>query len=294
MTTATRPATDRASQHEPRRRALGIDRRPGFLTYGILLAIFIGGAYPLWWSFVAGSSDSTVLTATWPPLLPGGQFWTNISAVLDTVPFWQALANSIIVATVITLSVVAFSTLAGYAFAKLRFRGREGLMVFVVGTLAVPTQLGIIPLFMVMKQFGWTGTLGAVIVPTLVTAFGVFFMRQYLVDVIPEELIEAARVDGANMIRTFWHIGVPAARPAMAILGLFTFMTAWTDYLWPLLVAPQNPTLQVALSQLQSAKYVDYAIVLAGAVLATIPLLILFVLAGRQLVSGIMAGAVKG
>lgn len=294
MTTAIRSATDRPAQREPRRRALGIDRRPGFLTYGILLAIFIGGAYPLWWSFVAGSSDSTVLTATWPPLLPGGQFWKNIGAVLDTVPFWQALANSIIVSTVITLSVVAFSTLAGYAFAKLRFRGREGLMVFVVGTLAVPTQLGIIPLFMVMKQFGWTGTLGAVIVPTLVTAFGVFFMRQYLVDVIPEELIEAARVDGANMIRTFWHVGVPAARPAMAILGLFTFMTAWTDYLWPLLVAPQNPTLQVALSQLQSAKYVDYSIVLAGAVLATIPLLVLFVLAGRQLVSGIMAGAVKG
>ncbi|WP_285117459.1 carbohydrate ABC transporter permease [Leifsonia sp. fls2-241-R2A-40a] len=271
-----------------------MDRRPGFLTYGILLALFVGGAYPLWWSFVAGSSNSTVLTSTWPPLLPGGQFWTNVGEVLDTVPFWLALGNSIIVASLITLSVVTFSTLAGYAFAKLRFRGREGLMVFVVATLAVPTQLGIIPLFMVMKQFGWTGTLGAIIVPTLVTAFGVFFMRQYLVDVIPDELIEAARVDGASMIRTFWHVGVPAARPAMAILGLFTFMTAWTDYLWPLLVAPQNPTLQVALSQLQSAKYVDYSIVLAGAVLATIPLLILFVLAGRQLVSGIMAGAVKG
>ncbi|MEN0086520.1 MAG: carbohydrate ABC transporter permease [Leifsonia sp.] len=292
--TTTRPARTERTARAPKRKALGIDRRPGFLTYGILLALFIGGAYPLWWSFVAGSSNSTVLTSTWPPLLPGGQFWTNVGQVLDTVPFWLALGNSIIVASVITVSVVAFSTLAGYAFAKLRFRGREGLMVFVVATLAVPTQLGIIPLFMVMKQFGWTGTLGAVIVPTLVTAFGVFFMRQYLVDVIPEELIEAARVDGANMIRTFWHVGVPAARPAMAILGLFTFMTAWTDYLWPLLVAPQNPTLQVALSQLQSAKYVDYSIVLAGAVLATIPLLILFVLAGRQLVSGIMAGAVKG
>src|SRR6185437_178356 len=156
-----------AKAREPRRKALGIDRRPGFLTYGLLLAVFIGGAYPLWWSFVAGSSDSTVLTATWPPLLPGGQFWTNVGAVLDTVPFWQALGNSIIVSTVITVSVVAFSTLAGYAFAKLRFRGREGLLVFVIGTLAVPTQLGIIPLFMVMKQFGWTGTLGAVIVPTL-------------------------------------------------------------------------------------------------------------------------------
>ncbi|THG32500.1 carbohydrate ABC transporter permease [Glaciibacter flavus] len=288
---------DTRASNPPRqrkRRALGIERRPGFLTYGLLIALFLGGAYPLWWSFVVGSSDNKVLGDTWPPLLPGGRFWDNVASVLDTVAFWQALANSVIVATVITASVVFFSTLAGYSFAKLRFRGREGLMVFVIATLAVPTQLGIIPLFMLMKQFGWTGTLGAVIVPTLVTAFGVFFMRQYLVDVIPDELIEAARVDGANMFSTFWHVGLPAARPAMAILGLFTFMTAWTDYLWPLLVSPQNPTLQVALSQLQSAKYVDYSIVLAGAVMATIPLLVLFILAGRQLVSGIMAGAVKG
>jgi cellobiose transport system permease protein len=273
---------------------MGIDRRPGWFTYAILIVIFVGGAYPLWWSYISGSSPSSVLSAQWPPLLPGGLFWKNVGEVFDTVPFWLALGNSIIVSTIITVSVVFFSTLAGYAFAKLKFRGREGLMVFVIATLAVPTQLGIIPLFMVMKQFGWTGTLGAVIIPTLVTAFGVFFMRQYLVDVIPDELIEAARVDGASMIRTFWHVGMPAARPAMAILSLFTFMTAWTDYLWPLLVVPQNPTLQVALSQLQSAKYVDYSIVLAGAVMATIPLLILFILAGRQLVSGIMAGAVKG
>jgi cellobiose transport system permease protein len=273
---------------------MGIDRRPGWFTYAVLFVIFVGGAYPLWWSYIAGSSPSSVLSAQWPPILPGRLFWKNVIAVFDTVPFWLALGNSIIVSGVITISVVFFSTLAGYSFAKLKFRGREGLMVFVIGTLAVPTQLGIIPLFMLMKQFGWTGTLGAVIVPTLVTAFGVFFMRQYLLDVIPDELIEAARMDGASMISTFWHVGVPAARPAMAILALFTFMTAWTDYLWPLLVVPQNPTLQVALSQLQSAKYVDYSIVLAGAVMATIPLLLMFVLAGKQLVSGIMAGAVKG
>ena len=286
------PGTVRAPR---RRRGSGIfGSRPGFLTYGLLLAFFVGSAYPLWWSFVVGSRDTTALTSTWPPLLPGGRFWINVGEVFATVPFWQALGNSILVSSVITFSVLTFSTLAGYAFAKLRFRGRDGLMVFVIATLAVPTQLGIIPLFMLMKEFGWTGTLGAVIVPTLVTAFGVFFMRQYLVDVIPDELIEAARVDGASMIGTFWHVGVPAARPAMAILGLFTFMTAWTDYLWPLLVVPQNPTLQVALSQLQSARYVDYTIVLAGAVLATIPLLVLFIAAGRQLISGIMQGAVKG
>ncbi|MCW4466877.1 carbohydrate ABC transporter permease [Glutamicibacter sp. MNS18] len=279
----------------PRRgKSFGIDARPGFLTYGILLAFFLGGAFPLWYSMVIGSSTGSVFASTWPPLLPGGQFWTNVAEVFATVDFWGALFNSIIVSGVITFSVVSFSTLAGYAFAKLRFRGKSGLLVFVIATLAVPTQLGIIPLFMMMKEFGWTGSLGAIIVPTLVTAFGVFFMRQYLVDVIPDELIEAARIDGASMIGTFWHVAVPAARPAMAILALFTFMTAWTDYLWPLLIAPQNPTLQVALSQLQSAKYVDYTIVMSGAVLATIPLLLLFIVAGRQLVSGIMAGAVKG
>ncbi|POH60904.1 sugar ABC transporter permease [Cryobacterium zongtaii] len=275
-------------------KGLGIDRRPGFLTYGILIALFAGGTYPLWWSVVVGASPSSVLSQDWPPLLPGGQFWTNVAAVFDTIPFWQALLNSVIVSTIITVSVVSFSTLAGYAFAKLKFRGSNGLMVFVVATMAIPTQLGIIPLFILMREFGWTGSIGAIIVPTLVTAFGVFFMRQYLVDVIPDELIEAARVDGANMITTFWNVAVPAARPAMAILSLFTFMMAWTDFLWPMIVSPQNPTLQVALSQLQSARYIDYSVVLAGAVLATLPLLVLFVLAGKQLISGIMAGAVKG
>lgn len=270
------------------------DRRPGFLTYGILLAFLIGSTYPLWYSFVIGSSTGDVFSSAWPPLLPGGQFWTNVAEVFDSVDFWAALGNSLIVSSVITFSVVSFSTLAGYAFAKLRFCGRQGLLVFVIATLAVPTQLGIIPMFMMMKQLGWTGSLGAIMIPTLVTAFGVFFMRQYLVDNIPDELIEAARVDGASMIGTFWHVGVPAARPAMAILSLFTFMTAWTDYLWPMLVAPQTPTLQVALSQLQSARYVDYTIVMTGALMATIPLLLLFVIAGKQLVSGIMAGAVKG
>lgn len=281
----------------PRKRRVGgsgVALRPGFLSYGLLLAWVLGTAYPLWWSFVVASGTNATRGETLP-LIPGGNFLANAARVLDAIPFWLALGNSIIVSSVITISVVTFSTLAGYAFAKLRFKGREGLLVFVIATMAIPTQLGIIPLFIVMRELGWTGTLGAVIIPTLVTAFGVFFMRQYLVGVIPDELIEAARVDGANQIRTFFTVAVPAARPAMAILGLFTFMMAWTDYLWPLIVlSPQNPTLQTALGQLQSGYYVDYSIVLAGAVLATLPLLILFIAAGRQLISGIMQGAVKG
>ena len=278
-----------------RQRIFGNGLKPGYLTYGLLLAFFLGSAYPLWWSAVVGSRTNAALGLDWPPLLPGGNFWKNVGEVFDTIPFWTALGNSILISTIITVSVVTFSTLAGYAFAKLKFRGNGTLMVAVVATMAIPTQLGIIPLFMVMRTFGWTGEIGAVIIPTLVTAFGVFFMRQYLVDVIPDELIESARMDGANMIRTFWHVALPAAKPAMAILSLFTFMMAWTDFLWPLLVLnADNPTLQTALSQLQSSRYVDYSVVLTGAVLATIPLLVLFVLAGKQLISGIMQGAVKG
>ena len=290
--------TDRKKGTRPpalRRKLLGNGYRPGFLTYGLLFAFFLASAYPLWWSVIIGSRSNSALAGTWPPLLPGGTFWSNAGEGLDTIPFWLALGNSVLISGIITVSVVSFSTLAGYSFAKLRFKGRNGLMVAVIATMAIPTQLGIIPLFMMMRTLGWTGEIGAVVIPTLVTAFGVFFMRQYLVDVIPDELIESARMDGASMISTFWHVALPAARPAMAILGLFTFMTAWTDFLWPLLVLDAgNPTLQTALSQLQAARYVDYSIVLTGAVLATLPLLVLFVIAGRQLISGIMQGAVKG
>lgn len=294
--TTTKTGTARTPGRTPLgQRFLGTGLRPGFLTYGLLLAFLVSSAYPLWWSAIIGSRSNEALSETWPPLLPGGNFWTNVGEVFDTIPFWLALGNSVLISGIITLSVVGFSTLAGYAFAKLRFRGRDALMLMVVATMAIPTQLGIIPLFMVMRTLGWTGEIGAVVVPTLVTAFGVFFMRQYLVDVIPDELIESARMDGASMISTFRHVALPAARPGMAILGLFTFMTAWTDFLWPLLVLdPGNPTLQTALSQLQSARYVDYSVVLAGAVLATLPLLVLFALAGKQLISGIMQGAVKG
>ncbi|GAB3604986.1 carbohydrate ABC transporter permease [Conyzicola nivalis] len=270
---------------------------PGFLTYALLAAFFAGSAFPLWWSFVIGSRQSSDTNLVPPAVVPGGNFLSNAAKVFETVPFFQALINSVIISGAITISVVFFSTLAGYAFAKLKFRASNGLLLTVIATMAIPTQLGIIPLFMLMAQWHWIGTLQAVIVPGLVTAFGVFFMRQYLVDVIPDELIEAARMDGASMWGTFWHVAVPAARPAMAVLALFTFMAAWTDFLWPLLVlGPRNPSVQTALASLSASggQTPDNAMVLAGAVLSVIPLLILFILAGKQLVAGIMQGAVKG
>ena len=270
-------------------------RRPGFVVYGLLLAFVLGSVAPFYWSFLLGSHTAAIAAQGTPPLLPGGHFVDNAQRVFDTVPFWKALANSLLVSTITATSVVCFSTLAGYAFAKLRFRGNVMLMTFIIATMAVPTQLGVVPMFVVMAELGWAGSIWAVIVPWLVTAFGVFFMRQYLVDAVPDELIEAARMDGCSMFRTFLTVAVPAARPAAAILWLFTFMMVWTDFFWPLIALPSdNPTIQVALNQLQSGFFKDYSLVLTGATLATVPLLVLFVVAGRQLVSGIMQGAVKG
>ncbi|UVS78126.1 Lactose transport system permease protein LacG [Actinokineospora sp. UTMC 2448] len=269
--------------------------RAGFWTYGMLLAFVAGSVFPFYWQFLVASRDSSMLTDKIPPLLPGGNFFDNAARVFDSVPFWKSLGNSLIVAGTVTFTTVLFSTLAGFAFAKLRFRGRNGLFLFVVATLAVPTQLGIIPLYMAMSEFGWTGELQAVIVPNLVTAIGVFWMRQYTVEAVPYELIEAARVDGCSMLRTFWHVCLPAVRPAAAFLGMFTFMTSWNDFLWPLVVLnADNPTVQLALERLQSGYYIDYSLVLAGTTLATVPVLIVFVLLGRQIVAGIMQGAVKG
>ena len=285
---------------KPRRRRRGsadISSRPGFLGYGLLIATLLGAILPLYWAFLIASGDSSTLNNVNMPWWPGGNFLANAWKVVsnERVLFFKAVLNSLIVSTVVSASVVFFSTLAGYSFAKLRFRGSRGLFVFVIATTAVPTQLGVVPLFIVMSQLGWTGTLGAVIVPGLVTAFGVFWMTQYLSTALPDELIEAGRVDGANMFQTFWYIGFPAARPAAAMLGLFTFIATWTNFFWPFIVLdPSNPTLPVALAQLQANYFVDYSIVLAGVLLATLPLLILFVVAGRQLVAGIMQGAVKG
>jgi len=275
----------------------GSDRRPKWLTYLVLGVVLALSAYPLYYAFLLATSDAGYI-AQHPvaSLIPRGEFFANIHRVLNSnIKFWQAFNNSLIVALITSVSVVGFSTLAGYSFSKLRFRGRGPLLVFVIATMAVPTQLGIVPLFIVMSKLQWTGKLVAVIVPGMVTAFGVFWMTQYLESALPYELIEAARVDGASMIRTFYHVALPAARPAAAMLALFTFVGSWTNFMWPFIVlGSTKPTLPVAVQLLQSSYFKDMSLIMAGVTLSVIPLVIVFILAGRQLVAGIMAGAVKG
>jgi len=168
-------------------------------------------------------------------------------------------------------------------------------MLVVIGTLIVPVQLGVIPLYIEMKHLGWINHLQAVIAPFLVSAFGVFLMRQYISASVPNELIDASRVDGCHTLRVFWHVVLPAVRPVAAVLGLLTFMNAWNDFFWPLIVlTPGNPTVQVAVSTLQSGYVQDYSLVLTGALISTLPMLLVFALMGRQILGGIMQGAVKG
>jgi cellobiose transport system permease protein len=268
-------------------------------TYLLLVLVGVGSAFPLYWSLVVASHDNSAVSAYPPVLTPGGELWHNLHRLFDSgevnVNFWTALINTTIVATTVTFAVVLFSALAGFAFAKLRFRGRRALLLTVIATMLVPVQLGVIPLYIEMVKFGWINHLQAVIAPNLVSAFGVFLMRQYIVGSVPDELIDAARVDGCYTLGVFWHVVLPAVRPVAAVLGLLTFMTTWNDFFWPLVVlGPQNPTVQVAVSTLASGYVEDYALVLTGTFVSILPLLVVFLVLGRQIIGGIMKGAVKG
>jgi len=295
---AARSAQSTGTGRPKKRKPNGdITNKPGWLGYLFLGIVMVAAIYPIYWAFTIGSGDQTTITKREILGIPGGNFIDNALTVINnpTVNFWVAISNSIIVSSIVSVSVVFFSTLAGYAFSKLRFKGRDGLLYFVIATLAVPTQLAVVPLFIVMVNLKLTGTLAAVILPAMVSAFGVFWMTQYLRQALPFELIEAARIDGASMIRTFWSIALPAARPAAAMLALFIFIQTWTNFFWPFIVLDKDSqTLPVALSVLSNNYFDDYSLILAGAVVSIIPLLILFIVAGRQLVKGIMEGAVKG
>lgn len=273
----------------------GQQMKGGPFAYLALIIVGIGSIVPLYWTLVAASHTQDEVLNTTPPFLPGSHLMHNLDAAWNQAHLGKAIVNSIIVSSCITAATLFFCTLAGYAFAKMRFRGRGGLMTAVIATLTIPPQLSVVPLFMLMSDIGWGGNLESVIFPTLVSAFGVFFMRQYLSEALPYELIEAAKIDGANNLRIVFSIVLPVARPAMMVLGMLTFVQAWNDFFWPYLALnQQNPTLQVALGQLSASYTPDQSIIMAGALISTLPLLVVFVVFGKRIVGGIMSGAVKG
>jgi cellobiose transport system permease protein len=267
------------------------------LNYLVLVVTMILSVFPLYWTLVMASRTNDQIATSPPPFTPGPHLQANLDKLFanQDVLFTRALINSFLVAGAITVSVVIFCSLAGFAFAKLRFRGRNALLLVVIATMMVPVQLGTIPLYMLMNKLHLQGSLWSVTLPFLVSGFGVFIMRQYTIQSVPNELIEAARVDGCSTFRIFRSVVFPAVRPAAAILGLFTFMQYWNDFLWPYVALndPETSTVQVALSRLSAGYYTDQSLVMAGTFMATLPLLAVMFVFGRQLISGIMEGAVK-
>ena len=266
------------------------------LTYIALIAAALLSLYPFYYMFIIATRALDAINSTPPPFTPGSAFFANFGRVLTKpdVNFWLGLRNSVVVCVVITVSVVLTSTLAGFAFAKLRFRGRNALLLTILMTMMIPTQLGLIPLWGMMLDLGWYDNLAAVIVPFLTSAFGVFMMRQYTASAVSDELIEAARVDGCTTLRIYWNVVLPAVLPAAAVLGLLTFMAQWNDFLWPrAILTPEHPTLQVSLGFISYGYYTDYSMVFAATAVGTLPLILVFVAFGRQIIGGIMEGAVK-
>jgi cellobiose transport system permease protein len=299
-TTLTTPADAAPPEakrvRRPKAARAGGQMHAGPIAYTILVLFSIGSLFPLVWTAIAASRTNNRLAQTPPPFWFGGNLFHNLDVAWNDANLGKAFVNTTIVAGISALTVVFLSTIAGFAFAKLRFRGRNILMLMVIGTMMVPPQLSIIPLYMMVAKLNWADQLQAVIFPSLVSAFGVFFMRQYLLQALPDEIIEGARVDGASSWRVVWHVVFPAARPAMAVLGMLMFVQSWNDFLWPFLVLTQNgnPTVQVALAGLGRGYTPDQSLIMGGALLGTLPLLLVFAIFGKQIVGGIMQGAVKG
>jgi cellobiose transport system permease protein len=278
------------------RKNAGPRKKLSIFSYAVLYFMGFISLFPFYWMFVVASSGSEEISKIPPSIVPGPRFFEVMNDVYTAVPFNLALVNTVIVGTTIAVAQVFFSALAGFAFAKLNFKGRRSLILIIIGTMMLPSQLGIIPMFILMGNLGWIDTLYALIVPALITAFGVFWMRQIIDAQVPNELLEAASLDGAGVLRTFTKIVFPVIRPSAFVLGLFAFLGSWNDFLWPLLVlqTPENFTVQVAINQLKGSYTLDYALNMGGAFMATAPLLLLFIFVGKRLVGGVMDGAVKG
>lgn len=233
----------RSAAKQRRRKTLEVTSegcRAGWGTYAILVVTILIFVFPLYVALSIASQSSSSTQYGVQALIFGSGLIKNISRAFGAMKFWQALSGTLFVAIVTSVSTVFFSTLAGYSFSKLRFRGRGVLFTIVIGTMTIPQQLSIVPLYIMANKAGLFGSIWAVIIPGLVSAFGVFWMTQYLQDALPYELIEAARVDGCSMFRTFISVAVPAARPAAAMLFLFTFIAQWTNYFWPMLILGPN------------------------------------------------------
>lgn len=266
----------------------------GALIYLALIGIAWSGLFPMLWA-VSGSlkRDGEI---TEPTLVPARPQWSNYGKVFDLLPLGRMLVNTACYALCVTAGQVFFCSLAGYAFARLRFRGRDVVFLAYLGTLMVPLTVTVIPQFLIMRAFGWVDTPWAMIVPGLFgSAFGTYLMRQFF-RTLPAELEEAAIVDGCTTWQVFWRVLLPHTRPALMVLGVLTWITVWNDFLWPLIMIQRNDiaTATLGLVRLQGQYHTQWPILMAAAVVVLLPLVVVYAIAQRAFVGGIAASGFGG
>jgi multiple sugar transport system permease protein len=262
---------------------------------GAMLALAVVSVAPLLWMLSVSFMRPGEAAAFPPPLLPDAPTWHNYRELFAKAGMGRYLFNSFLVATVTTAIALALNTLAGYAFAKLRFAGREGLFRALLAILVIPGQVAMMPLFLLLKEMGLVNTYAGAIVPGMAGVFGIFLVRQYARS-IPDELLEAARIEGAGELRIFVQIVLPLLKPILVTLAIFSFMGSWNDFMWPLIVLTDaaNHTLPVALATLSREHVQDNELMMAGSVVTVLPVLALFLVLQRHYLQGLMVGGVKG
>ncbi|GHD66597.1 sugar ABC transporter permease [Luteimonas padinae] len=276
-------------------RPVGGSRLQALLVNGALAAFALLALAPLAWMVSVSFMPMGEASGFPPPLLPSAVTLDNYRELFARTGIGRAFANSLAVSLGITLGSLAINTAAGYAFAKLRFRGRDRLFQALLAALVVPAQVAMLPLFLLMKQLGLVNTLGGVVVPALAGVFGIFLVRQYARS-IPDALLEAARIDGAGELRIFVQVVLPMLKPVLVTLAIFSFMAAWNDFMWPLIVLADQEqyTLPVALAALSREHIMDVEMMMAGAVVTVLPVLLLFLALQRWYMQGLLLGSVKG
>lgn len=265
------------------------------LLYLILLAGVVATLFPFYYMLVLATQTRANIFSFPPPLWFGTAFKENLTTLLNAVPFYRNILNSIFVATSATVLTLFFCALGGYGFAKYDFKGKEKLFFLMLATMMVPMLLGVIPWFIMMRNFGWINTFYPLIIPGIANPFGIFLMRQFIEN-IPDELVEAARIDGCGEFEIFWRMIIPLSLPGLGTLGILTFLGSWNNYMQALLVLQEKTkfTIPVALSMLQGKIDQNWGAQMVGTTLAIAPIIIVFILASKQFISGITAGATKG
>ncbi len=263
------------------------------------VALVLGGALvmltPFYFMFVFATHARVEIFQLPPPLLFGDDLADNMAILVGQIPFWRNLGWSLYVAIISTALTLLFCSMGGYAFAMYEFRYKKTLFGLVAGIMMLPSFLGMIPTFLIMDALGWINEPRALYVPAAASAFGIFLMRQFIASSVPRELVEAARMDGCGEFRIYWSIVLPLLGPALGVLGLIAFIASWNNFVGALVVLRTSEmyTLPLALRSMQNPVNTEWGAMMAGAAIATAPLLVVFIFASRRLIDGLTAGAIK-